>query len=219
VRKGDASFRDGEATPDDRKRILDWLNLPPDSEPTSLWDCLHDAQIVSIRSALLERAMTLSCDIEHLRTFSQLGEGFQFVLHLEGLKSARVLRYSVWPGAFSVPAGASREEESRLVADYQSKWREESASWQDFEASVSRENEQVFDISDAAIATRLAGVVAIRLCGHLNYASYHEVFLRAERLVILGSDGRQFEMEEFRKLGERYWEAFSQRSESRGEGI
>jgi len=212
MRTGDSSFHDAEAISDGGTGIHDWLNLPHGSEPTSLWDCLHDAHVVSIRSALLERTLTLFCDIEHLRSFHQLNEGFQFVLRLEGVQSARVSRYAIWPGTFSVPAGVSREEESPLVAEYQAKWREESASWKDFEASVTREDEQVFDISDAAVAVSQKGLVALRICGHLNYASYHEVFLRGERFAISGSDGKEFKLEEFHKLGERYWEAFSLRS-------
>lgn len=40
--------------------------------------------------------MNLSCEIEHLRTFHKLDEGFQFVLHLEGVQSARLLCYAIW---------------------------------------------------------------------------------------------------------------------------
>ncbi|HEY2545105.1 MAG TPA: hypothetical protein VGI46_03475 [Candidatus Acidoferrum sp.] len=216
MRKGSDTFKDAAAIPDGRTGIFDWLNLPPGADPVSLWDCLHDADVVSIRSNLLERTMSLFCDIEHLRSFHQLDEGFQFILRLEGVQSARVLRYEIWPGGCSIPPGASREEESRLVAEYQAKWREQSASWEDFEAVVTRQDEQVFDISDAAVATSQTTLVALRLCGHLNYATYHEVYLRAERLNIFGSDGREFTLGEFQKLGETYWEAFSRRTKSNG---
>jgi len=217
MRTGGTNFIDAAAISDGETGILDWLNLPPGTQPTSLWNCLHDAHVVSIRSSLLERTLSLSCDIEHLRSFHQLNEGFEFILKLEGVQSARVSRYAKWPGAFSVSAAVSREEESRLVAEYQAKWREESASWTDFEASVARENEQVFDISDAAVAFFGVGALALRICGHLNYATYHEVFLRADRLSISGNNGREFKMEEFEKLGEAYWEAFSQRSKASSE--
>jgi hypothetical protein len=80
--------------------------------------------------------MTLSCEIEHLRSFNGLPEGLKFVLSLDGVQSARVLRYAIWPGEFTIPPGVSREEEARLVADYQAKWREESVAWSEFEAAV-----------------------------------------------------------------------------------
>jgi hypothetical protein len=101
-----------------------------------------------------------------------------------------------------------------MVTEYQAKWREESASWNEFETRITREGEQVFDISDATLAMAPNGPVAFKICGHLNYATYHEVYLRFETLRISGSDGKQFNFEEFQRLGETYWEAFSKRAES-----
>ena len=180
----------------------------------SLWDSLHDAQVVSIRSNLLARTMDLFCEIQHLSEFHKFDEGFQFILHLEGVQSARVLRYAIWPGGCSVPDGLSVEDQRKIVAEYQAKWREESESWNAFETRITREDEQVFDISDAALATSPKGLFALKLCGHLNYATYHEAYLRFEAFRISGSDGKQFELDEFQRLGEKYWEAFSNRASS-----
>jgi hypothetical protein len=125
------------------------------------------------------------------------------------VQSARVVGYAIWPGEFSVPPGISREQESQLVEEYQSKWREESLSWTKFEGSITRENEQVLDISDASLAISPSGGIAFQLCGHLNHAVYHEVFVRAETLEISGTDGTRFDLEKFQRMGELYWEAFS----------
>jgi hypothetical protein len=214
MRTGGTTFMDASAIPDDDTSIFDWMNLPSKVTAASLWDSLHDAQIVSIRSDLIERSMAMSCDIEHPRSFHGFGEGFQFVLRLSGVQSARVLRYAIWPGNVSVRTGLSREEENQMIKGYQAKWREESASWVDFESRVTRENEQVLDVSDAAIAISQSGTVALKLCGHLNYPTYHELYLRSESLRIFGSDGRQFELKEFLGLGEAYWEAFGRRGDS-----
>src|SRR5277367_305865 len=197
---------------DDEKFALDWLNLPSTASASSLWDSLHDGQVVCIQSNLLGRSAALSCEVEHLRTFHHLGEGFRFILHLEGVQSARVLRYAVWPGGCPELAGLFHDEQQRLAAEYQAKWREESASWNEFESAVSGENENVFDISDASLATSPNGPMALRLRGHLNDESFHEVFLRFETLKIAGSDGSQFGVEEFQRLGGAYWEAFSKRA-------
>ncbi|MFZ0821931.1 MAG: hypothetical protein WAM91_17850 [Candidatus Acidiferrales bacterium] len=124
----------------------------------------------------------------------------------------RVARYAIWPGKFAVPADVSQNEESRLVAEYQAKWREESLTWAEFEASVTPKDEQVFEISDAALAKSMEGIVALQLQGQLNYATRHVVSLRAERLTISGSDGKQLEIDEFRSLGMAYWEDFSRRA-------
>jgi hypothetical protein len=213
MRTGGSDFTDASTVPDEDS-LVDWLNLPPMASAVSLWDCLHDAEIVSIRSNLLERTMDLSCEIEHLREFRKFDEGFQFILHLEGVQSARVLQYAIWPGGCSIPDGLSVEEQRKIVAEYQAKWREESESWSEFESRITREDEQVFDVSDAALAESASGPFALKLCGHLNYAIYREAYLRFETLKISGSDGKQFELEEFQRLGGKYWEAFSNRAKS-----
>jgi len=101
--------------------IGDWMNLPHSATEVALWAGLHDAQIVSILSNLLERTVTLHLESDHLLEFHKLPLNMQFLLRPEGVQSARVLHYAVWPGEFSVPAGAAREEEARLIGEYQSK--------------------------------------------------------------------------------------------------
>jgi hypothetical protein len=208
-RIGGPTLKRGPTT-DDGTPVADWANLPQGAVPEYLDAWLHDACVESIRSDLLKRTVSLHCDIEHLREFHRLPEGFQLILRLEGVQSARVHRYSIWPGEFSAPPGLSHEEESRLVLEYQAKWREESLSWTEFEKAITRECEQVLDIADAAFATS-KDLIALRLRGHLNYTVYHEVFLRAEKLIISGSDGRVFGVKELQELGEAFWEDFSRR--------
>jgi hypothetical protein len=213
MRTGGNDLKDAPAVSDEEPRIPDWLYLPPGMVVASLWDSLHDAQVVSVRSNLLERTIDISCEIEHLRTFQKFDEGFQFNLHLTGVQSARAVGYAIWPGGCPIPNGLSVEEQRKLVAGYQAKWREESVSWSDFESRITRKDEQVFDISDAALAMAARGPAALKLCGHLNYATYHEVYLRFETLKIFGSNAKQFDLKEFQQLGEAYWEAFANRVE------
>ena len=208
-REGAPTLKRGP-TVDDDTAVADWVNLPQGTLTEDLDASLHDAEVVSIRSDVLERTLSIHCDIEHLRKFHCLPEGFQFILKLEGVQSVRVFRYSIWPGKFSGPPGASREEESRLVLEYQAKWREESLSWVEFEKAITRECEQVLDIADATLATSQE-YVALRLRGHLNYTVYHVAYLRAEKLTISGSHGRILKVKEFQELGEAYWERFSRR--------
>jgi hypothetical protein len=117
----------------------------------------------------------------------------------------------VWPGEFSVPAGIAREEEARLIAEYQSKWREESLSWSELESAVTTECQQVIDIADATLATSADNSVALRISGLLNYASYRELFLRAERLTLTRGDGQDLGIARLLKMGEAYWDAFERR--------
>lgn len=212
MRIGGSDFKDDSAMPVEEPTVPDWLNLPSLAGAVSLWESLHDADVISIRSNLLERTMNLALKIGHLTEFLKLDEGFRFILDLEGVQSARVLRYAIWPGGCSIPDGLSVEDQRKIVDEYQAKWREESASWTEFESQITRDDGQVFDISDAAITASPQGPVALRLCGHLNHATYHEIYLRFEKLRIRGSDGKHLELEEFLRLGESYWAAYSTRS-------
>jgi hypothetical protein len=199
--------------PDEQSWIVDWANLPPGISGVSLWAGLHDAQIIAIQSNLLHRTVTLNLEIEHLRIFYELPLEMQFLFRLEGVQSARVLKYSVWPGAFTVPSDVSKEEEARLVAAYQAKWREESLSWSDLEKAVTAEHKQVIDISDATLATGADRSVALRIMGLFNYTTYHELVLRAERLTIFRSDAGELAANDLVKLGETYWDAMERQKD------
>src|SRR5882762_5619102 len=194
--------------PEEQTGIVDWMNLASGAAEVSLWAGLHDAQIVSIQSNLLERTLTLHLESDHLLEFHKLPVDMQFLLRLEGVQSARVVHYAVWPGEFSVPAGAAREEETRMIAEYQSKCREESLSWSELESAVTMECKQVIDIADATLATSPDNSVALRISGLLNYTLYRELFLRAERLTLSRGDGQELGIAGLLKMGEAYWDAF-----------
>jgi len=198
---------------DEENRIVDWVNLPAGIPVESLWEGLHEAQIISIQSNLLERTVTLNVEIENLRIFYQWRLDMQFVFRLDGVQSARVVKYSIWPGSFSVPPGVSKEEQERLVAEYQAKWREETLSWGDLEKTMTAEHKQVIDISDAALATEKDGGVALRINGLLNYTMYHELFLRAKKLTISRTDAGEVTVAELLKLGEGYWDALERQED------
>jgi len=195
---------------EEENRIVDWMNLPARISAASLWEGLHEAQIISIESNLLERTVTLHVEIENLRIFHQWPLDMRFVFRMDGAQSARVVKYSIWPGPFAVPPGVSKEEQQRLVAEYQAKWREESLSWSDLEKAVTAEHKQVIDIADAALATEKDGAVALRIAGLLNYTAYHELFLRGEKLTISRTDAGELSIEELLKLGEAYWDRLEQ---------
>jgi hypothetical protein len=101
--------------PEEQSETLDWIHLPPGVKEVSLWAALHDTQIVSIQSDLLARTLTLHLESDHLLEYHHLPLDMQFLLRLEGVQSARVVHYAIWPGEFSVPAGISHEEQPRIV--------------------------------------------------------------------------------------------------------
>ena len=191
--------------------LVDWMNMLPGAQETSLWAGLHDAQIVTIQSNLLDRSITLHLESDHLLEFHSLPLDMQFLLRLDGVQSARVVQHAGWPGEFSVPAGVSPEEQSRLIAEYQSKCREESLDWTELEAALTSECKQVLDIANAWLATAPGNSVALRINGLLNYTEYRELFLRAERLTITRGDGHDLGISGLLKMGEAYWDAFERR--------
>src|SRR6202158_5385347 len=129
--------------PEEQSGIVDWMNLPHGVPEVSLWVGLHDAQIVSIQSNLLERTVTLHLESDHLLEFHKLPLDMQCLLRLDGVQSARVVHYAVWPGEFSVPAGVAREEEARVIAEYQSQWRQGLFRCSELESVLTAECKQV----------------------------------------------------------------------------
>ena len=198
--------------------LVDWTNLPPGAQETSLWAGLHDAQIVTIQSNLLDRTITLHLESDRLLEFHNLPLDMQFLLRLDGVQSARVVHVAGWPGEFSVPAGVSPEEQSRLITEYQSKCREESVSWAELEDALTAECKQVLDIADATLATSSNNFAALRINGLLNYTEYRELFLRAERLTLTRGDGQDLGIEGLLKMGQAYWDAFEQRKNGNSGG-
>src|SRR6266550_2610743 len=70
--------------PDEQSGTVDWMNLPHGVPEVSLWTGLHDAQIVSIQSNLLERTVALHLESDHLLEFHNLPPDMQFLLRLVG---------------------------------------------------------------------------------------------------------------------------------------
>jgi len=202
---------------EEQSKTFDWIHLPTGVREVSLWAALHDTQIVSIQSDLLARTLTLHLESDHLLEFHNLPLDMQFLLRLEGVHSARVVHYAIWPGEFAVPTGVSHEDQARLVAEYQSKWREESLSWSELESAITTECKQVIDIADATMATAADNSVALRISGLLNYTEFRELFLRAERLTLSKGDGQDLGIAGLLKMGEAYWDALERRKTGESE--
>jgi len=201
---------------DEKKLVFDWVNLPVGATEESLWDSLHDADLKLVTSNRLDRTIQLVFDIQYLREFHKLPEDMRFLLLLNGVRSARITQSAPWPGEFYAPKDSSREIESALIADYQSKWRDESFSWSEFEAKLS--GEHTAEVYSAAYVIGPDGGFALRLVMHVDDETYPELFLHAEGLTILKNDGESLSLEQFLKLGESYWEAFAARGEARRAG-
>ena len=193
---------------DDKQPVLDWSTPPPGAVETSLWPCLHDAELVCLTSDRLKRTSQLEFSIPYLIKFHRLPDNLHFVLVLSSVTSARVIQSFPWPGEFAVPQGASYEEQEKLIADYWSKWREESISWSEFESKFSTDP-WTAEVSNADYLIGEDGKFALRLQLMVDGNTYCELTLRAETVQVERSDGEPFSLTRLIHLGESYWEAFA----------
>jgi hypothetical protein len=157
--------------------------------------------------------MLLEWDLPHLRSHRGLPEDARWFFELAGVSSARATSYAIWPGPFELPKDVSRDEEARLVREYQSKWREESIDWNDLEALVNQVGLAI-EIHWAEMANG-PETVAMHLSGDLeggdsSAALTYEIFLRASVLTCRNSTGTSLSLDEFIGMGSAYWEAFEQ---------
>jgi hypothetical protein len=185
----------------DERPILDWVNLPEGATELSLWSTLHDGDLIAIESDLLARTLTLRFDVGYVRKFHNLSEETRFVVVASRVKSVRSCRSVQWPGGCSIPAETPIEQQQAIVAEYQSKWREESLSWADFE-QLTKDGLEVLD------ATLVQGSesIALHLGSMVGGDSYVEAYIRGEEITFsIGT--RHLTPQEFVEVGEAYWEA------------
>jgi len=147
----------------------------------------------------------LQFDVGYVRDFHKFSEETRFVLAVSGVQSVRSSNSVPWPGGCSIPAETSYEQQQAIVAEYQSKWREESLSWADFE----RLTKSGLEVSSATLARRSDGV-ALRLGLLVGGDSYVEAYVRGEGITFSIGE-RQITPEKFVEVGEAYWEAFAKK--------
>ncbi len=196
---------------EDKQVILDWVHLPAGVKAGSLWDALHDARLYFVASDPLARTATLCFEIFYLK------DGVTITFNLDGVTSLRATRAARWPGGYERPEGISRGEESRLIAEYQAKWREESLDWTELEAalgsanfSVSDDDKDYLDISSAYVVQN-GTETTLHFQGHLQSTDlWHELFLRGSHLNVVRSDDGEFSLERLLALGEAWWDGFAE---------
>lgn len=192
----------------DERHIVDWVHLPEDVRELSLWSTLHDGDLIAIESNLLARTLTLRFDVGYVRDFHRLPEDIRFVITVSGVASVRSFRGVPWPGGCAIPDGTPYEQQHAMVAEYQSKWREESLSWPDFE----RFTNNGLEVSSASLALAPDGI-ALRLGLFVAGDSYVEAFVRGKEITFTIGEGL-LTPKEFVELGEAYWEAFAKKQKT-----
>jgi hypothetical protein len=189
----------------DKQPVVDWVNFPEGIPTFSLWDTLHDGDLLAIESDLLACTVTLRFDVRYVRDFHHLPEPTQFVIVVNGVRSVRSFRTVSWPGGYTIPQGMSRAQQEAAIAEYQRKCREESQSWADLERLIS----DGLEVSNATLG-RGSDVVALQLGLLVGGDSYVDAYIRGEGITFYIGE-KQVTPEEFVALGEAYWEAFASR--------
>ena len=191
------------------KPTVDWVNFPEGIPTFSLWEALHDGDLLSIESDLLARTVTLRFDVDYVRDFHHLPEGTQFVIIVNGVRSVRSLRSVPWPGGCPIPPGTPNEQQSIIISEYHRKWREESQSWDDFEQLIS----DGLVVSNATLG-RGSDVVALQLGLMVGGDSYVWAYIRGDGATFHVGE-KLVTLEEFFALGNAYWNAFAERVKNR----
>jgi hypothetical protein len=193
----------------DDQPIVDWVNFPKDRATFSLWDILHDGDLLAIESDLFARTVTLRFDVGYVRNFHHLPEETRFVIVVNGVRSVRSFRNVPWPGGCPIPQGTPNDQRTALISEYHRKWREESQSWTDFERLTS--DPYGLEVSSATLG-RGPDAVALQLGLLVARDSYVEAYIRGEGITFYAGE-RQVALQEFVALGEAYWEAFAKKGE------
>jgi len=116
------------------------------------------------------------------------------------------MKWVMWPGEFALPSHSTYEEQTQLVREYQSKWRDQSVDWDALEQLLQR-GESDITIFDAELAIE-EHEFAVKLVGYLDDDICHVLFLHAESMEITDSRGRLYDLQQFLRLGQEYWEDF-----------
>jgi hypothetical protein len=186
----------------------DWIHLPRGTKARSLWESLHDAELLSCESDLLNRTVRLRFRVFYLvKDYPDI----VFAFDLQEVTSVRADISVRWPGGCVRPNGASPEEWSRLIDEYQSKWRNESLSWDALESSLPT---NPLEVHYSELATGADGRT-LRMEGFLKGDKYDDIFCKVfaafNGLAVSRSDGVDIDFKEFCRLGEVYWDAFAKR--------
>lgn len=170
------------------ENIPDWTNLPDRTEVTSLSVSLHDGTLIRIESDGVKRRIVLTFDVLYLCQYHHLPENTRFLIQFDGVQSAR--------------ARAS----SRVGYEV-------SVSWDGLAANVSSSDGTGLEVMDADLVLLPTGGAALELAGFSGTRDglWMTVNIRAEWMKIYSSDGVDFSLEQFLKLGGEYWDDFGKR--------
>jgi hypothetical protein len=174
----------------------------------SLWNALHDADLVRIETDPMVRRLSMLLDVSHLRPFANLRDDVRWRLIVDdaGLLLART--WEAWPGSAPKQDGLSREEQMAAVAAYQAKGRTVSVGWSDFELAT---NANGIWLKDVNLREEESGVVLSGYGHGRNTDRFFEFEVAGKALRCERTDVGPLSLGELLRLGEAYWEESANR--------
>ncbi|MGH9819447.1 MAG: hypothetical protein ACRD43_04690 [Pyrinomonadaceae bacterium] len=135
----------------------------------------------------------------------------RFLVKMENVTSVRAIAHFPPIEKCDETQGLSEGERRKVLDEYYGKWREESFGWKQFEAVLSTDPLLTMDASFVSNNDENT----LRLGGFLDGEKFNDiffdVFIRGKRLSATRTDGQDFSVKDFIKLGSTYWEDFDNR--------
>src|SRR4051794_15513643 len=103
---------------------VDWVNLPNAVASTSLWESVHDGDLRSIKSEVLQRSLHVAFEVAYLYPEDEVAKA-SFSFAFEGVQSVRVLKLTIWPGKFEFPDFRDRENSEKSRDEFRRLCRQE----------------------------------------------------------------------------------------------
>jgi hypothetical protein len=172
----------------------------------SLWDCLHDGTLEGIASDLLARTVTFVIDVPFHWEFNDLPQSTRFRISLAEVLATSALTFVPWTGRHTNLTAVQYE----LAVEESSKGRLQSVNWDDAFTKLGQAGEYL--ISDASLTQTQSAQSVLNLKGSVETAGdYYELRIEAKQVqFFIGED--ELSPKDFVKFGERYWQAFSEKS-------
>jgi hypothetical protein len=168
----------------------------------SLWECLHDAILISTYVDAAQGTASFEFDNWYIRKFHQQSEETTYTFRFEEVSTAHLQSEIV------------NEADGKLIQGFQAEWCGEQVAWSDFEQRFVADGGRA-DVFEAELRTLEDGQVEFHSFMHVNDEFYPDLLVRAAHVTVRRSDDVELTVEEFLTLGEAYWEAFAERARTR----
>ena len=189
--------------------------MPKGSVCNTLWDCLHDGEIIACKEDRIARTVELEILVSHLPYRER---ELRISVLLTDVTAALLQISEPYPINDIDNTKLDRHERSAAIDAYWAKARIDSIRWQEFQQSV---DDSPLDIYDADLVTA-PGKTGLRITGGLSgdplHERYCELNLIGTELKITRNTGAILTVDALREMGREYWDAFSRNGPAKATG-